>query len=59
MEGMHQSIVFLGPSDTNSNQCSHSHKSTGSGTCIFIVAISKPCAEARGLQKHRIRFIAT
>ena len=45
------STVFLGPSesDTNSN-CNQTHRSTRDCTCIFIVAISKPCAEAQGPQ---------
>ena len=34
-------------------------QSTGHCTCIVTVAISKPCAEDRCLQKPRIRFITT
>ena len=52
------SAVFLGSSHTSSN-CSQAHRSTGHCICILIVAISKPCTEAWGLQKPRIRFITT
>jgi len=47
------SIVFLGSSRSHTkSSCNYKAtcRSTRGCTCIFIVAISKPCAEAWGLQ---------
>jgi len=61
----HLFLVLLLKSDENvmetycqhyqhSTQSSQTHRSTGHYTCIFMVAISESCAEARGLQKPRV-----